>query len=121
MKDVFLGMTSKNTEGIHLSWDKRLTHIGLWILISSVATEVNMCTYWDNSDPSPFKDAPFILHIFMPFTCFYAITKALPLTDHAAPVYRVKFWEVRQIIHAWDWHTSDVFLAEWVYCLDKSM
>ena len=25
------------------------------------------------------------------------------------------------MIHAWNWHMSDVFLAGWVSCLDKSM
>jgi len=57
----------------------------------------------------------------MSFARFDAITKALSFIDHDPPLYKDKFWEVRQMIHAWNWHMSDVFLAGWVSCLDKSM
>ena len=48
MKDVLLGMKSKNLEGIPLRWGKMLTFIGLWLLMSSVATGGNTRVYWDN-------------------------------------------------------------------------
>ena len=80
-----------------------------------------MCACWDDSYPSPFKGAPFRLHSFMSFMRFDAITKALSFTDRITPLYRDKFWEVRQMIHAWNWHMSDAFLAGWVSCLDESM
>ena len=89
--------------------------------MSYVATEGNMRAYWDNSDLSPFKGAPFRLHSFMSFACFDAIKKALSFTDLTPPLYRDKIWEVRRKIHAWNWHISDVFLAGRVSCLDESM
>ena len=85
-------------------WGEMLTYLGLWILMSSVAIGGNTRAYWDDPYPSPFKVAPFILHSFMSFARFDAITKALSFTDHTPPLYRDKFWEVRQMIHAWNWH-----------------
>ena len=55
----------------------------------------------------------------MSFARFDALKKSLSFTDHIPPLYRDKFWEVQQMIHAWNWHMSDVLLAGWVSCLDK--
>ena len=65
MQDVSLGMPSKNIEGSPVSWGEMITHLGLWILMYYVATGGNTHAYWDNSDPSTFKGAPFRIHIFM--------------------------------------------------------
>ena len=117
MKDVLLGMTSKNLEWIPVSWCEMLTYFGLWLLMPSVATGGNTCAYWDNSDPIHFRGAPFRQHSFMSFSRFDAITKALSFTDHTPSLYRDKFWEVRKMIHSWNWHMSYVFLAVWVSCI----
>ena len=93
MKDVLLVMTSKNIGGSPVSRGEMLTYLGLWLLMSSVATGGNTHAHWNNSDPSPFKGSPFILHIFMSLR-FDAITKALSFTDHTTPLYRDKCWEV---------------------------
>ena len=45
MKDVFLGITSKNLEGSPVSWVEMLTCLGLWLLMSSVVTGGNTCAY----------------------------------------------------------------------------
>ena len=45
MKDVFLGITSKNLEGSPVSWVEVLTCLGLWLLMSSVVTGGNTCAY----------------------------------------------------------------------------
>ena len=119
IKDVLLGITSKNIEGISVSWGKMLTYLGLWLLVSYVATGLNTRAYWDNSDAITFKVAPFRLHIFISFVRFDAITKALYFTDHTPPLYGDTFWEVQQMIHACNWHMSDVFLAGWVSFLDE--
>ena len=48
MKDVLLIMTSKNLEGVSVTWGKMLTYLGLWLLMFSVATGGNTRAYWDN-------------------------------------------------------------------------
>ena len=100
MKDLLLGMTRRNIEGSPVISVEMLTYLGLWILMSSVATGGNTCAYWDNSDPSIFYGAPFRLHSFMSFERFDTITKALSFTNHTPPLYRDKFWEFQQTIHA---------------------
>ena len=92
MKDLLLGMSSNNHEGSPVIWGETLTYLGLWILVSSVGTGGYTRTYWDNSDPSIFKGAPFRLHSFMSFERFDTIPKALSFTDHTNPLYRVKLW-----------------------------
>ena len=91
MKDVLLGITSENLEGSPVSCGKILIYLGLWILVSSVATGVSMRAYWDKIYPSPFKGAPFSLHRFMSFARFDAITKSLSFTGHNTPLYRYTF------------------------------
>ena len=86
MKDVLVGMTSMNLEGTPVSLDKMLTYIWLWLRMSSDATGGNTRAYWDNSDPNPFRVAPFRLHSFMSFSRFDEITKALYFTDHTTPL-----------------------------------
>ena len=48
MKDVLLGITSKNIEGGTVIWGEMLTYLGLWLLVSYVATGGNTRAYWDN-------------------------------------------------------------------------
>ena len=111
MKDVLLGMTSKNLEGSPVSWGEMLNYIDLCLLMSSIATGVNTRTYWDNKYPSPFKGAHCRLHSVVTFSRVGAITKSLSFTDHSPPLYSDKFWEVRKMILAWNWHMSVVVLA----------
>ena len=95
MKDVLLGMTSKNFEGSPVIWLEMLTYLGLWLLISSVATGGNTHAYWDNPYLSPFKGAPFRINSFMSFARFGAITESLYFTDPTPPLYIDKFWVFR--------------------------
>ena len=121
MNDVLLGIPSNNIEGSSVSWGEILTYFGLWLLMSSVVTGGNTHVYWDNLYPSNFKSDPFRLHIFISFTSFDAITKALSFTDHTPHLYRDTFWEVRQMIHTWNWHMPDIFLSGLLSCLDGSI
>ena len=102
MKDVLLGMTSKNLEVSPVSWGLMITYLGLWILMYFIATGGNTRAYWDNLDSSLFKGDLFRLHILMSFALFDAITKPISFTDHTTPLYRHKFWQVRKMIHAWN-------------------
>ena len=52
---------------------------------------------------------------------FWSVQRYLTFMDVQAPTFVDKFWEIRQMIKAWNMHTANVFLAGWVKCLDKSM
>eukprot|EP00986_Skeletonema_menzelii_P014601 scaffold9796_cov108-Skeletonema_menzelii.AAC.1 len=51
---------------------------------------------------------------------FDCITRELRFTSAAAPSYRDRFWEVREMITAWN-ENMKFFIAGWVTCLDESM
>ena len=50
-----------------------------------------------------------------------AILNALAFTENNPPDYIDRFWEVRDLIEAWNSNMSDEFVASWVACLDESM
>ena len=52
---------------------------------------------------------------------FDAILNALAFTENNPPDYIDRFWEVRDLIEAWNSNMSDEFVASWVTCLDESM
>ena len=52
---------------------------------------------------------------------FEAILKALAITARQPPAFRDRFWEVREIIQAWNANMTEQFTPSWVSCLDESM
>ena len=53
--------------------------------------------------------------------CFNAITRELRFTNTNPPPYVDKFWQLFQMVKAWNYHMASIFLASWVICLDESM
>ena len=79
--------------------------------------------YWCyNTVPEPQEDGPCPYNFkgYMSKRRFMAITKCLIFTDAISPAYHDKFWQVRQMIWAWNENTANRFVATWV-CLDESM
>ena len=52
---------------------------------------------------------------------FNAITFEIRFTTTNPPPYVDKFWQIRQMVMAWNYHMNSIFLASWEICLDKSM
>ena len=52
---------------------------------------------------------------------FLKITKSLVFTDATPLAFCNKFWQVRQMIRAWNKNMANFFVATWVMCLDESM
>ena len=76
--------------------------------------------YWTYSnEPADQETCPCVYNMrsFMTYTRFRSIQRYLTFTDVQAPTFADKFWEIRQMIKAWNAH----ILAGWVICLDKSM
>ena len=65
------------------------------------------------------NDTPsFTFNRYMSRRWFVAITLALRFTSLNPPTFRDKFWEVREMIGAWNEHMATIFLVAWVICLD---
>jgi hypothetical protein len=52
---------------------------------------------------------------------FYIIMRELRLTGRLPPCFADKFWQVRELVAAFNTHIASIFVSSWVICLDKSM
>ena len=52
---------------------------------------------------------------------FENTTHALRHTNKEPPSYEDKFWEIRDLIEAWNKNMCKNFMPSWVSCLDGSM
>ena len=76
------------------------------------------------SNPSTwtyFCYAPLRLGGFMSRKRFDTILKALAITSRSPPAFRDRFWEVREILEAWNANMTEQFTPSWVSCLAESM
>ena len=110
------------------SLDKQLTfgnflrYIGLWLVITpSLPGNINRIEFWSLKPVSRKRGAPFRLNDLMSKNRFKEIISNLTYTDQDPPPYKDLFWEVRQMISAWNANMKERFTAAWVVCLDESM
>ena len=68
-----------------------------------------------------YSDAPFRLTKYMSRKRFNQVLSAMRYTDKDPPSYKDRFFEVRQMLDAWNYNMTDVFEAGWATCLDESM
>ena len=69
------------------------------------------------------NDMPsFTFNRYMSRRRYAAITSALRFTRiKPPPTFRDKFWQIRDLISAWNEHMQTIFVAAWALCLDESM
>ena len=56
---------------------------------------------------------PYRLREFMSKRCFNEITCEFRFNNTNPPPYGDKFWKIRQMVKAWNDHTTSIFLASW--------
>ena len=81
----------------------------------------SMCGFLSMGEVDCFVGAPMRLGTFMSRKLFAAILKALVITARQPPAFSDHFWEVREIIEAWNANMTEQFTPSWVSCLDESM
>ena len=80
------------------------------------------CTdFWSVGEVDCFIGALLRLGSFMSRKWFEAILKALAITARQPPAFRDRFWEVREMLEAWNANMTEQFTPSWVSCLDESM
>ena len=123
IKSVIIPKTNQHlaAKGHHeLSYGEFLQWIGIWLLMATLVGP-DRTDFWSLSDIDKFKGAPFHLHKYMSRTRFGMILKCIFYTIDKPPAYRDRFWEVRQMLDAWNKNMNDNFIPGWANCLDESM
>lgn len=122
MKEVMLPEMNRHILGSkQVDWPEFLRFIGLLLLMASVQVGCDRRAWFEDTKPSEFEGAPFRLHKYMARTRFECILNTLRYTNQPPPVYKEKFHRVRDLLKARNTHTTSVFIASWVSCLDESM
>ena len=102
------------TYGEFLHW------LGFLFLMATI-NGPDHCDFWSLREVDCFVGAPMRLHNFMSRKHFEAILKALAITARQPPAFRDRFWEVREVLEAWNSNMMEHFTPSWVSCLDESM
>ena len=96
-----------------------IRYLGLWILIST-------CSGWNRDNfwrVTPFDQeantCPYRLRKFISKRRFNDITRELRFTNTNPPPYVDQFWQICQMVKAWNDHMTSIFLASWEICLDE--
>ena len=97
-----------------------LRWIGLWLLMATI-NGPDRTDFWSLGEVDCFVGAPLRLGSFMSRKQFEAILKVLAITARQLPAFRDHFWEVQEIIEAWNANMTEQFTPSWVSCLDESM
>jgi Transposase IS4 len=119
-KEVILTNINRTVNGHLVSWGEFLRWLGMWHLMASEFGSSRR-DYWSVAPPDRFDGAPFRLDDIMSRNRFEAIMKAIKLTNNPPPSYRDRFWEIRDLVAAFNVHMTNVFMSGYIACLDESM
>ncbi len=75
----------------------------------------------DESEDDENDVLSFTFNRYMSRQCYLAITLALQFTLSPPPTFWDRFWQIWEMVSAWNEHIQKIFSAGWVICLDKSM
>ena len=107
-------------QGVEVSFGVMLKWLGLWLLIATT-TKTDRRRYWSSIPVSRETGAPFRLCDLMSNKMFERIIQGMVYTSVEPPSFKDRFWEVRQMVSAWNQNMKEIFSPSWVSCLDESM
>ena len=122
VKECLIPATNKSLGDNHreLDYAEFLRFVGIWMqMCTTVGFERR--DFWASSTNTSDRDTPFKFNSVMSKHRFEAILANLAYTQVDPPSYQDRFWEVREMIKAWNENMDDEFIASWMSCLDESM
>ena len=103
-----------------LTYGKLLHWLGLWFLIRTIYGPEHS-EFWSHGEIDCLVRAPMRLGAFMSCKQLKVILNALVITTSHPPAFRDHFWEVKNMLQAWNESMVEQFTPSWVSCLDESM
>lgn len=119
IKEVMLP-TMNTTIEEKITYGEFLKWLGLWFFMATTQFQSRR-DFWSIKPISMFDGAPYRFNDIMSRNRFESILSALQFTNLQPPTYKDRFWEVRQLIDAWNLNMTDKFSPSWISCLDESM
>jgi hypothetical protein len=129
LEDTIIEATSNAllvVNAVRTTFGELLQYIGMMMLMLCYMKFPNyfwkMATRMGNESEDEEKDIPlFTFNRYMSRRRILAITSALQFTLKQPPSFRDKFWQIWDLILAWNKHMRTIFSALWALCLDKSI
>ena len=120
IKKVILININENITGDRVTYGEFLRWLGIWFLICTVIGPSRE-SFFLNQPCDEFSEAPFRVSHYMSRRRFDKILNAIRYPKSGPPPYKDRFWEVRDMIKAWNDNMASSFGPGWVSCLDESM
>ena len=119
VKEVMLKEMNKQMKRSVL-YGEWLRFIGIWL---EIATTVGFerRKFWREGDESGSRMPPYSYNDIMSRDRFESILSNLAYTGKDPPRYKDRFWEVREMLAAWNANMANEFWAGWMTCLDESI
>ena len=120
VKEVMLVQMNKKMER-SISYGEWLRFIGIWLEIATTVGFERRKFWADGENESGSRMPPYCYNGIMPRDRFESILTNLVYTKKDPPTYKDRFWEVREMLAAWNTNMANEFRAGWMTCLDESM
>ena len=78
-------------------------------------------SFWSTCNIKSFSWCCFTLSTYMSHTRFGFILQHLKYTNINPPIYKDRFWEVREMLKEWNKNMAMNFVPSWINCIDESM
>ena len=103
-----------------MSYGEFLIWIGLQFFMGTTHFG-NQGEFWSTKAIDAFEGIPFRFNDFMSRNRIENILAVFSITNTHLPAFCNRFWEVSQIIKAWNDNMRMKFSPSWISCLDESM
>ena len=122
VKETLIPATNEamGDEEEELTYSEFLQFIGIWMKISTTVG-FQRRDFWSTSSNTSTRDTPFKFNAIISKHRFESILASLTYTQAPPPTYKDRFFEVRDMLRAWNENMDEEFVASWISCLDESM
>lgn len=121
VKDVVIPATNKEINGDPLTLSEFYIYLGCHFFMACFEGISDRRLWWSSKPISMRDGAPFRLNEFISLRRYNDLTSAIRYTDKPPPDFVDRFYDVRQMIDAFNQHYAEEYIPSWLNCLDESM